>query len=140
MPFISEGDTLVSTLKLKQGDHIAWHELRPDGAANQPFEFHSAQSQILFDLHHTHFVPPSFGLNGQDIVDPLPIEADIDFVGFDLAHAWNHCAKMILQGVTRDPCKDVYQSVVAKLGKKRLLVTQRVFLNEAWSGIGHFDL
>lgn len=126
MSFGGDTDTFLGLHKLEERDDAARHELRPDRPAVESGKVLSAQSEILLDLHHAHPVLSPLGLHREHVMRAVAVEADIDFVGFDLPEPFDPAPEMTLQRVSRQAGEDIDEAVERALAKLLGLKIERI--------------
>ena len=75
---------LISFRKLEEGNGSSCHELCANSTADQLREVLFAMCKVLLDLNDAYSVLPALGLHGKDVVRAVTVQADVNFVGFDL--------------------------------------------------------
>lgn len=74
-----------------------------------------AEREVLLCLYDTESVFAAFRLDGEDVVRPATVYADIDFIRLHLSHVRDGRAQMILQRVADHAGKNVDESIIAQL-------------------------
>lgn len=122
MAFLRNGDLPLAYTKLQQGNDVAVHELGAYRATDKLRKLFPTHRQILFNLHHADLVAPTLGLNRQNVVGALAINAHIDFVRFNLPNRLDGRSQMVLKRITNNSGKYVDESIVTQFCEQRLLI------------------
>jgi hypothetical protein len=136
MTFSGNRQAVIAFFQLEHRQSLSMHKLGCQGPAKQTWKFAFTNCDVLFDLNQVEKVPTSFGLDGENIMRALFVDAHVDLVGLHLTEAGRRSAKMILQRVASHTRKYVYEPIVADLGQKSLLVGKRVHCDNSWRRIG----
>ena len=114
MAFGDDAHFFRPLLHLEEYDNAVGQKLGSHCPRDELWKMVSAQGQILLNLHTSQLVSPDFCLNRDHVLDTLPVDADIQLVGFDLTDTRNRRPQMVLEGVTGDAQKNVDEPVVAR--------------------------
>jgi hypothetical protein len=90
---------LVVQHQFKQRDYAVFGELRRDCPALHAWKLLFGVPNILRSLDHAYLVLPTFGLHGNDVMTTALVDADVEFIDFDLSYALYRRAQMVLQTV-----------------------------------------
>ena len=67
------------------------------------------------------------------------IYPDINLVNFHLTYTSNRCTQMILNGITSQPSKKIYETIVSCASQQCLLISsRRIMTHNFWSRVGNF--
>jgi hypothetical protein len=113
---------LVVQHQFKQRDYAVFGELRRDCPALHAWKLLFGVPNILRSLDHAYLVLPTFGLHGNDVMTTALVDADVEFIDFDLSYALYRRAQMVLQTVCGQSEECVYQPVISDNRQQRLFV------------------
>lgn len=133
-----DGNPTLARFELEKRDDSFVHELSGDGPADQQGKLGCADREILLDLYYVEFVFATFGLNGENVMRPLLIYANMNLIGLHLTHVWNGGAQVVLERIASNAAEYINQPVVSDLREKRLLVAESVLGDDSWSSVRNF--
>jgi hypothetical protein len=110
-------NVVVSDREFEQDDYVIFfYVLSRDRPTGQQGELLTATGDVLQCLNRCEFVIAGLGLNRHHELLTVPVDANIDFVNFNLTHFRDCRTEMTLKRVRRDSEEDVDQSVVPDFG------------------------
>src|SRR5690606_23065424 len=123
--------------KLEHRNLAARNELCRYRAAYQIRELFLAAGNILLGLLPAVLIFPAFRLYRNDVLPSGPVDANIQFVDFDLPYSPNGCPQVILKRIRGDAEKYIHQPVVPDLRQERLFVTKGIGADDLGSRVGN---
>ena len=97
MLFINDFHFAIDQHEFEHRNAVIGHELCRYRTTNQIGKLLGAASDVLLRLHNTVTIISALCLNRDDELAPMFIDADIDFVDFDLADSGDGRTQVVLQ-------------------------------------------